>query len=631
VGNNPQGTQLYGQTGLPAGLTLDARSGLVSGTIAYTAAESHGGNYTVTVTATNISSGATQNETFTWVVTDVNTVPVVTAPGNLANATGDGIALQIQATNADGNSLTYSASGLPAGLSLNTATGLISGTIPATAASTTPYAVTLTASDGIHSGSGSFNWTVSHVLLTSPGNQTNLVGDPVSVQVQAVDPDGDSLTYTASGLPGGLSINSQTGLISGSVTAGVNDTSPYQVTVSVSDGSSTNNTSFPWTVAHIGVTNPGAQTSAEGAAVSLPITATDTDGATLTFSAAGLPQGLTINSTSGLISGTVASMSANGSPYTVTVTAFAGQYSGSAIFSWSVTHVLLTNPGNKVNAQGNTVSLQVTGSDPDGDHLTYSATNLPNGLTINAGTGLISGTVGTAPAGSSPYAVTVSATDGSESTSVGFTWTVTNGAITLSNPGAQHTAEGGAVSLAVTGSDPDGDPLSYSASGLPLGLSIGITTGTISGTIDYSAVETAGGQYSVTVVADDGNGDSKNVQFAWTVTDTHQVPQFLSNPGPQSNQPGQSVSVWIDGYDPDGNALVYSATGLPAGLSIDSSLGQISGTIQSGAAQSTPYTVTTTINNGFNSNSESVHPTKAYLASWSARIFNLKNSWSRKP
>src|SRR5206468_12735110 len=69
----------------------------------------------------------------------------------------------------------------------------------------------------------------------------------------------------------------------------------------------------------------------------------------------------------------------------------------------------LTSPGNQTGSEGSSVSLQITATDADGDALSYSATGLPAGLSVNPSTGLISGTLGNQAAGS--YTVTVSATD----------------------------------------------------------------------------------------------------------------------------------------------------------------------------------------------------------------------------
>ena len=56
------------------------------------------------------------------------TVPVITNPGNLTTVAGGAVSQQIQASDADGDLLTYSATGLPAGLSIGSANGLITGT-----------------------------------------------------------------------------------------------------------------------------------------------------------------------------------------------------------------------------------------------------------------------------------------------------------------------------------------------------------------------------------------------------------------------------------------------------------------------------------------------------------------------
>ena len=89
--------------------------------------------------------------------TSANTV-TVTNPGSQTSTVGTAASLQINATDsASGQTLTYSASGLPAGLSINSSTGLISGT--ATTASTSTVTVTATDTTGA-SGSTSFSWTV---------------------------------------------------------------------------------------------------------------------------------------------------------------------------------------------------------------------------------------------------------------------------------------------------------------------------------------------------------------------------------------------------------------------------------------------------------------------------------------
>jgi hypothetical protein len=88
--------------------------------------------------------------------------------------------------------------------------------------------------------------TANTVTVTNPGSQTSTVGTAASLQVSASDSaSGQTLTYSATGLPAGLSINSSTGLISGTpTTAG---TSSVTVTATDTTGAS-GSASFSWTV-----------------------------------------------------------------------------------------------------------------------------------------------------------------------------------------------------------------------------------------------------------------------------------------------------------------------------------------------------------------------------------------------
>src|SRR3954452_4617319 len=81
--------------------------------------------------------------------------------------------------------------------------------------------------------------------VTNPGNQTSTVGTAASLQIQATDPNGQTLTYSATGLPAGLSINASSGLISGTpTTAGTSSVTVTAKNTTNAAGS----TSFTWTV-----------------------------------------------------------------------------------------------------------------------------------------------------------------------------------------------------------------------------------------------------------------------------------------------------------------------------------------------------------------------------------------------
>ncbi|MFD9795863.1 putative Ig domain-containing protein [Streptomyces sp. NPDC059070] len=122
---------------------------------------------------------------------------------------------------------------------------------------------------GTPNGTAAFTGGTSQgntVTVTNPGNQSTQINTAVSLQIRATDSDsGQSLTYSATGLPAGLSINSSTGLISGTPTAA----GTSNVTVTARDTTAaTGSTSFSWTVTQPGggcqpaqlLGNPGFET-----------------------------------------------------------------------------------------------------------------------------------------------------------------------------------------------------------------------------------------------------------------------------------------------------------------------------------------------------------------------------------
>jgi hypothetical protein len=120
---------------------------------------------------------------------------------------------------------------------------------------------------GLQTGGGGGGNTVT---VTNPGNQTGTVGTPVSLQIHATDSaSGQTLTYSATGLPAGLSISSSSGLISGTPTTAA--TSSVTVTASDTTGAS-GSASLTWTISTSGggggctaaqlIGNPGFETGA---------------------------------------------------------------------------------------------------------------------------------------------------------------------------------------------------------------------------------------------------------------------------------------------------------------------------------------------------------------------------------
>lgn len=185
--------------------------------------------------------------------TSGNLPPVLQAISNQQNSIGDSINLQLSANDPEGDALSFSTSGLPLGISVNPDTGLISGSHNAEFNGS----ITVTVSDGSLTDSRQFNWVISDTSNQAPvlqivGNQQGKVDDNINLQLSANDVNGDNLNFAASGLPAGLTLNQNNGLISGILTT----VQISNVTVSVSDGSLSDSEQFVWTVNERINTNP---------------------------------------------------------------------------------------------------------------------------------------------------------------------------------------------------------------------------------------------------------------------------------------------------------------------------------------------------------------------------------------
>ena len=122
------------------------------------------------------------------------------------------------------------------------------------------------------------------------------------------------------------------------------------------------------------------------------------------------------------------------------------------------------NLPNRTDAEGANIDLDAGATDPNGDPLTYEASNLPAGLSINAMTGRITGTIAFTAAASSPYAVSITVRDGASVDATDtFTWTVTNtNQPPTANATSATTNEEVPVAVALSGSDPDTCELTFS-------------------------------------------------------------------------------------------------------------------------------------------------------------------------
>jgi GH25 family lysozyme M1 (1,4-beta-N-acetylmuramidase) len=165
-------------------------------------------------------------------------------PTVLTSAAGNPVGtVQISTlTSLQGDGDTFTSSSLPPGLSIGS-----SGQITGTPTTIGPYKVTVTPSAGAVPSSVPFTWDVHGTVTPSPVNQSTSAGTPVSYQVPVTDQDeaaGFDPTFTASGLPPGLSMSS-----SGVISGWPSDPGTYTVTATATDGlGGSGSTPFTWTI-----------------------------------------------------------------------------------------------------------------------------------------------------------------------------------------------------------------------------------------------------------------------------------------------------------------------------------------------------------------------------------------------
>jgi hypothetical protein len=206
--NDADATLTYTAADLPAGLAIDATTGIISGK------PTGAGTYDTVVTVTD-GTKAAGKAAFTWTVADVDKITVA-APAKKTAWEGVAVSLRLTATDsAPGQTLTWTpASPLP-GLALNKSTGVISGRPTKLGSFTT----VVTATDGTDStGTATIKWTVAApVTIPNPGTQTTTVGQWLNIApfryTDAVA--GDKPTFSATGLPSGMGFQANPMLLYG--------------------------------------------------------------------------------------------------------------------------------------------------------------------------------------------------------------------------------------------------------------------------------------------------------------------------------------------------------------------------------------------------------------------------------
>ena len=576
---------------LPAVLSFDGTTGIISGTLSPTATTATGIVFQVTDSASATASTAPLTLT-------VTPGPSITTGASLPQGEIGAAYSQNLAASGGSGGFTWSVTvgSLPTGLALSSG-GVISGTPTAPGLGTTSFTVQVTDSAG-GSATQAFSLTViaGPTISTGPTLPSGTVNVPYSGVTLAASGGTSPYTWsiTVGSLPAGMSLDGSSGAISGTPTA----SGTANFTVQVADAKSVTATkAFTLTIAGgLTITNaPTLPTGEVGVSYSQTFTAAGgTSPYTWLILSGSLPSGL--NPVGNTIVGIpTASGTFN---FTVKVTDSA---SVTATLAMTLTIApaltITTSPTLPPGAAGSGYSqiIGVSGGVTP-YHFSIISGALPGGLSLDPSSGTILGT----PSGSGTFNFTVQVTDSTSVTATkAFTLTIASGLTIITAPTLPAGVEDASYSATLSASGGT-SPYNWSitSGGLPAGLNFSGTSGVFSGT------PTQGGTFSFTVQATDSTSLTATKSFTLTIAASLAITTAPALPsggvGTAYNQPLSAV----------GGSTPYTwsvtAGALPGGLSVGPSSGAITGTPSSVGSFS--FTVQVTDNN-------SVNTTKAFTLS----------------
>ncbi|MFQ5498646.1 MAG: Ig-like domain-containing protein [Candidatus Zixiibacteriota bacterium] len=542
------------------------------------------GSYSVTFFATD--GVLVDSEVVAITVNEAgNQAPVLASIGPRATTEGINLNFSVSASDADATTPSLTTSALPSGANFvdnGDGTGSFDWTPNFIQSGT--YNVTFYAGDGLASDSEVVTITVNEVgnqapVLATIGAQSTTENINLTFGVSSTDADGTTPALSASGLPAGASFTDN-GDGSGNFgwtpdfTAG----GIYNVTFFATDGTLNDSEVVQITVIEAGNQTPvlatiGAQSTTEGVALNVVVSASDVDATIPVLSSSTLPAGASFSDNGdGTGSFDWTPNFIQSGTYNVTFFAFDGVATDSEVVVITVIDggnqsPLLVAIGPRATSEGMNLNFGLSASDPDSTIPTLSSSTLPGGaiFTDNGdGSGSFDWTPDFTQGGT--YNVTFFASDGFATDSEVVTISVNeagNQMPVLATIGSQSATEGILLSVALSSSDPDGTVAALSTSALPSGAAFA-DNGDGSGSFDWTPDFTQSGSYFVIFYATDGIATDSEV-VSITVSEAGNQPPVLAAIGAQSVSEGILLNVGVSASDADGTTPALTTSSLPAG------------------------------------------------------------------
>ncbi len=478
---------------------------------------------------------------------------------------GQNIGTPVRATDADGNTLTYTLSGTDAfSFSIDSSSGQLQTSAAIDYETKTSYSVTVSVSDG-NDGTDTISVTinVTNVNEDIPNNEPVFTegdsairsiaentgsGVDIGTPVRATDADDDTLTYSLeAGDTSSFSIDSSSGQLRTGASLDYETKDTYSVTVSVSDA------------------NGGSDS------ISVTINITNVD-----------------------------ETPTNNAP----------------IFSDgdSTSRATAENTGSGVD-----IGSAVSATDPDGDTLTYTLSgNDAGSFSLDSSSGQLRTSASLDYETKTSYSVTLSVSDGNGGNdSIAVTINVTDidesptnnapvftDGSTTTRTIAENTAADTNIGGTITATDADNDTLTYTLSG--------------TNASDFSIVNTSGqlktksalnheskSSYSVTITASDGKGGSDNINVTISVTDVNEAPEFTDGTTTiraiaENASANTNIGSVVRATDPDdGDSLTYTLGGTDAAVfSVENTTGQLKTRAALDYETKSSYSVVVTVSDG---------------------------------